>query len=429
MDGRGRTAVVCGLLIVACASGQGDGRESETDVQPGTSSGATTIGATAAPTSSSTSGLATTMGDESTTIAATTGPAECGNGVVEGAEQCDDGLANADEAACTSMCRDAECGDGLVFLDEEDCDDGNDDDTDECTVLCAAPACDDGIVSGDESDVDCGGGCDPCVAGESCNDDGDCLNQACTQGLCAPAASCADLLAGHPTLDTGPYTIDPNGGSIGDAVEVFCDMEVDGGGWTALAANGDNSVAETTEPSDCYPLLTADADEGCGESANLLEDFAVDGAQQGALQWRYLMAIAYGDGGYGDKLAFFAIDFGSAQATSDERFNGTRYIPTGVTTIHGEMACTGGNIVHYCRAGTYNPQPTYIGNGTGTVFGHNTTTTMNDVARMSFGFTDAVEAGATASGSGVDDYQDGWSCGDLWGPQEIRGERMVVFVR
>lgn len=318
------------------------------------------------------------------------------------------------------------CGDAVVEGDEV-CDDGNTDDSDACTTLCAPPSCADGIQSGDESDIDCGGGCDPCVAGGTCRSDADCRNQACTAGICAPAASCSELLGLHPGLADGGYTIDPNGGSAADAVSVFCDMSTGGGGWTALAANGDISVPETAEPGDCYPLLTAQAGEGCGDASDLMSDFAVVGDQQGELSWRYLMAIAYGDGGYDDKLAFFAIDFGASQTTAEERFNGISYVPTGITTDFGEIACTGYSIVHYTRSGTYNPSG--IADGKGTVFGHDSTITMNDSARRTFGFTDASDAGAAQSGSGVDDYQDGWSCSDMWAPQQVRGARMVVLVR
>jgi hypothetical protein len=51
--------------------------------------------------------------------------AVCGDGVVRGAEQCDDGAANADApgAACRTNCRRAHCGDEIVDPGEE-CDDG-----------------------------------------------------------------------------------------------------------------------------------------------------------------------------------------------------------------------------------------------------------------------------------------------------------------
>jgi len=65
----------------------------------------------------------------------------CGDGVLTGVEQCDDGDANsdADANACRSNCRTAHCGDGVVDRGEE-CDDGNDTDDDDCTAVCLRTA-------------------------------------------------------------------------------------------------------------------------------------------------------------------------------------------------------------------------------------------------------------------------------------------------
>ena len=57
--------------------------------------------------------------------------ADCGDGVSDLGEACDDGNA-LDTDACLSSCEDAACGDGAVYDGVEACDDGNDDDTDAC---------------------------------------------------------------------------------------------------------------------------------------------------------------------------------------------------------------------------------------------------------------------------------------------------------
>ena len=46
-----------------------------------------------------------------------------------------------------------------------------------------------------------------------------------------PAASCQDALDAGSSHGDGLYWIDPNGGSPDDALQVFCDMTTDGGGW------------------------------------------------------------------------------------------------------------------------------------------------------------------------------------------------------
>lgn len=64
----------------------------------------------------------------------------CGDGVLNGAEQCDDGDANSDSLAnaCRSSCRRSFCGDGVRDAFEE-CDDGNDNPYDDCTLTCYRP--------------------------------------------------------------------------------------------------------------------------------------------------------------------------------------------------------------------------------------------------------------------------------------------------
>lgn len=89
--------------------------------------------------------------------------AECGDGLVEGDETCDDGFgANNDTLACTTTCQKARCGDGFVqAVLGEVCDDGaaNVDvpSYDQCSTLCArGPHCGDGVIQ-----VEAGEECEP----------------------------------------------------------------------------------------------------------------------------------------------------------------------------------------------------------------------------------------------------------------------------
>ncbi len=61
----------------------------------------------------------------------------CGNKVVNGGEQCDDGN-NVDTDACTNACKTNVCGDGIVHAGVEQCDDGNSVDNDACSNACKA---------------------------------------------------------------------------------------------------------------------------------------------------------------------------------------------------------------------------------------------------------------------------------------------------
>ncbi|MEZ4426244.1 MAG: hypothetical protein R3A51_00980 [Nannocystaceae bacterium] len=97
---------------------------------------------------------------------------ECGNGAVEGDEECDEGAQNADDGACTSSCANAICGDGLVQAGVEVCDDGvNNDSHGGCAPGCAelGPFCGDGELYPDEAVEACDDGND--INGDGCNSD------------------------------------------------------------------------------------------------------------------------------------------------------------------------------------------------------------------------------------------------------------------
>lgn len=84
---------------------------------------------------------------------------ECGDGVVDSGEQCDDGASNSDTAvdACRLTCVPASCGDGVRDTDEE-CDG-----VAQCDATCKSTAvCGDGMVGGNE---ECDGGEDCFPAG------------------------------------------------------------------------------------------------------------------------------------------------------------------------------------------------------------------------------------------------------------------------
>jgi len=75
------------------------------------------------------------------------------------------------------------------------------------------------------------GGTPPCDG----NSKPECVDQVCSGGVCALAASCKELHAKRPELATGVHYIDADGaGSIGPA-KVWCDMTTDGGGWMLVA--------------------------------------------------------------------------------------------------------------------------------------------------------------------------------------------------
>ncbi len=217
----------------------------------------TTTGSTSSSTSTTedptTTEPATTVDSESTDTDTTTAAAECGNGIVEADEACDDGNAdNSDD--CLDSCEMARCGDGVIQSGVEECDDGNDIDGDDCLNACTKARCGDGVVfdeteacdEGGENSFGVYGGCTPfCTLGPHCGDgllddgeacddgnDGDAAD-GCLDG-CIAATSCKSIKEGQPDAESGIYLIVPESEGFVDPIDVWCDMETDGGGYTFL---------------------------------------------------------------------------------------------------------------------------------------------------------------------------------------------------
>ncbi len=142
---------------------------------------------------------------------------------------CTDGVKNGDELGvdCAGSCPPCPGGQPCVLdLDclSKVCTDG----------VCEAPTCADLLHNGDETDVDCGGTCPPCDFNENCSGFEDCKSGLCAaNGRCAYGESCAHILSASPGAPDGLYQIDPELDGY-QPLWAFCDMTVDGGGWTLV---------------------------------------------------------------------------------------------------------------------------------------------------------------------------------------------------
>ena len=108
----------------------------------------------------------------------------CGDGYVQSGEQCDDGNQNQNDA-CKNNCTNNVCGDQIVNPDTEECDDGNTVNNDGCTNLCKSPLCGDGIKQTGEQ----------CDDGNQVNTDActnACENARCGDGITGPGEQCDD---------------------------------------------------------------------------------------------------------------------------------------------------------------------------------------------------------------------------------------------
>jgi cysteine-rich repeat protein len=137
--------------------------------------------------------------------------APCGNGILEGIEECDDGPDNSDTVpgACRTDCRLFFCGDGVVDPGEA-CDDGNTVNDDGCTNSCALPTCGDGIVQ----------------AGEACDDGNSDDTDACL--TTCMSATCGDghVWAGVEDCDgDAPRSCTTTCSTVGTQACVACAWE------------------------------------------------------------------------------------------------------------------------------------------------------------------------------------------------------------
>jgi len=260
------------LALVACATG-GDGTDDGNALSAGFGDGGNDStpgsagGTTGSPgDSGSGSGAATQGGSQGDTgadtggetgVADSTPPPNCGDGIVDRDEQCDDG---AESATCTSLCSISSCGDGIVNVSaSESCDDAGESATcdDDCTfVECgdlvvnatAGEACEGkqtALCDIDCTAVECGDGTLNTLAGEVCDDGGESAScdVDCTPASCGDAV--ANMAAGEACDDAGD--------------SVTCDADC-----TAVeCGDGDINVAAGEECDDGMPPANND---GCSAS-------------------------------------------------------------------------------------------------------------------------------------------------------------------
>jgi cysteine-rich repeat protein len=225
-------------------------------------------------TSSTTSTTGTT-----TSSTTTTAPGECGNGIVQDPEQCDDGnTSNSD--ACLSNCTLAFCGDGIVHVGFEQCDDGNQSSNDDC-VSCAVAFCGDGFLHAgfeecDDGNLDnndscnslckltggtCGNGVlDP---GEECDDGNASNTEQCLNG-------CFKAFCGDGFVMTGVEECDDGNGANGDNCLPTCKS----------AKCGDGVVHVGVEPCDDGNASNTDACLTTCQKASCGDGFVQAGVEQ-----------------------------------------------------------------------------------------------------------------------------------------------------
>ena len=299
--------VTLALSSVALGGCLSPGVQPTTDSEGATETGSTstTTEATETTETSETSGTTNATMTTMTTMT-TTSSGVCGDGNVDGDEECDDGASNGDDAACTSDCLNNVCGDGKLNTGVEECDDGNTEDGDGCTASCKNNVCGDGVVHEGVEICDDGvndgsyGGCmDNCAQlGPYCGDtflqeeEEECDNVDISSGClstCKRAKSCLEIITDNDGAPSGVYPL----GTEGDMLDVYCEMAADGGGYTFLKISKQSKVKAT------------DANTMCSEYGMQL--FIPRSPEHLAAAWTIATSdnlLALGDGGTSNSDAY-----------------------------------------------------------------------------------------------------------------------------
>ncbi|KIG11664.1 hypothetical protein DB30_02883 [Enhygromyxa salina] len=202
----------------------------------------------------------------------------CGDGIIQAGEACDAGADNGPNSACLDSCEENVCGDGYVGPGEG-CDDGNDDDDDACTNACAPTSCGDGVLQAQNGEQ-----CD-----DANDDNGDGCLDTCAIATCGDSYVQVEDGAGEPlpldqqeACDDGPQNADTAGctnscqiaacgdGLVYEGIEA-CDNGADNGPMgTCLDDCADNVCGDTfLGPDEACDDGNANDDDGCSSTCEL----------------------------------------------------------------------------------------------------------------------------------------------------------------
>ncbi len=173
----------------------------------------------------------------------------CGDGVVQAGESCDAGLDNGPGQPCLAGCKSNVCGDGDKGPGEG-CDDGNVLDGDACTSECALATCGDGKVN----------------VGEGCDDGNDVDDDACTNN-CTKAVCGDEIVQLAEQCDLGNFNSDA-AACTSSCKDAFCGDGLVYAGEEECDLEGGNGPGKTCLFG-CKTNVCGDGDKGPGEECDL----------------------------------------------------------------------------------------------------------------------------------------------------------------
>jgi len=280
---------------------------------------------------------------------------------------------------------------------------------------CFSASFDDGLLSCEDSRL--------CPAGFTCRD-----------GRCFRPGAAADAAPTDAALEDGdaaaklPASCVEYVGASGlvtirpveseAAYVVYCEMELDGGGWTVIA-NNDNA---DNEPAGCQPVIATGADLACG-TVEVGSDFAV---RTKGLRFTQLVWVTYNDN-FSHTAAQRMRWNAPTMFPEDNRWSLTPDLANDSIDQLPQIECLfiSGD-AGLVRVANENPSSggAYDTDMIITIFDQDLDAT--NPGKMSF--TD-TQTGGNSNLAGFDDFQDGNGCGDDFAPKSERGASSAVLVR
>ena len=210
--------------------------------------------------------------------------ASCGDGYMQEGEECDDGPLNSNETsgACRTSCVMFKCGDDVADLEHgEECDYGEDN-SDEignaCRTTCLLPICGDGVIDAgeecDDANLNPNDACDACVASK-CGDGVQELEEGCDDGNRISGDGCSGdcfeelVVCGDSHVQADTESCDDGNHIAGDCCDPDChaepgcelepnDVITGAPDFEAIAiAGGVNAIIFPATDEDVYPFTIA----------------------------------------------------------------------------------------------------------------------------------------------------------------------------
>ena len=268
-------------------------------------------------------------------------------------------------------------------------------------------------------DVICGTSCGPEVCDGKDNDcDSQIDEDVLGDGQNCPATDCEAILTARADAVDGVYWVEPTGASGASPVQAYCDMTTNGGGWTVIA----NNANDDREPNDCWARIASHDDFGCGTVAPEF-DFSVRayGFAFDELIWATYTSTF-------DPTAYTYMEWNSPQTIPQQA---TAWY---LTADRPDQTLAEWSSLPKIYCAYNNNQMEAIGNRPPKAgdYGSQIVTLMtatSDHTNYQMSFTEYAQHGGGASMYGLDDFQDGWGCGDSWSPKSVRGHSSFIMIR